>query len=95
MNKNLSFGAKPSRAGPVAAATDDFVSSFAHAGRAGGKAPLDKPGVPTSEEDIARVTVAIPASLHRRFKAQAAQDGHKIADLVRAWVEQYLTKAQM
>jgi hypothetical protein len=52
----------------------------------------DPPGPSEPTEKLARITVEIPALLHRRFKSQAASEGHKIADLVREWVEGYLAK---
>jgi predicted DNA binding CopG/RHH family protein len=61
--------------------TDAFVRSYS-----------DTPVAPEPPEKQARITVEIPASLHRRFKSQAASEGHKIADLVREWVEGYLAK---
>jgi hypothetical protein len=91
MSKKVSFGATPPASKAASNDTDGFVSSFAETSRAGAA----KAGVPAPDEKTARVTVEIPATLHRRFKAQAAQEGHKIADLVREWVEQYLIKAQM
>jgi hypothetical protein len=59
--------------------TDAFVRGYS-----------DKPVEPEPTEKQARITVEIPASLHRRFKSQAASEGHKIADLVRQWVEGYV-----
>jgi predicted DNA binding CopG/RHH family protein len=61
--------------------TDAFVRGYS-----------DTPVANGPPEKQARITVEIPASLHRRFKSQAASEGCKIADLVREWVEGYLAK---
>lgn len=34
-----------------------------------------------------RITVDLPESLHKRLKMQAANNGQRVADLVRGWVE--------
>ena len=34
-----------------------------------------------------RLTIDIPARLHRRLKMKAAEEDVKMADLVRAWIE--------
>ena len=83
MSKSIAFNAVP----PKSATADSFVQAYT--------APENPLAVVVQSEKMARVTVEIPTSSHRRFKAQAAGDGHKIADLVREWVEGYLTKAQM
>lgn len=36
---------------------------------------------------IKRLTVDIPEHLHRRLKVKAAQDGVRMVDLVRRWIE--------
>lgn len=44
--------------------------------------------VPDAEEPIKRLQVEIPASLHLRVKAGAAQRGHRtMSDMVRSWLE--------
>lgn len=67
MNKKVSFSTKPTS--KAAAATPDaWVSS--RAGEA-------------SSEAMKRLTIDIPASLHRSIKMQCAGRGTKIADEVR------------
>jgi hypothetical protein len=78
MTKSIAFAVSPPRA------ADAFVQGYA------ADAPATVPAAPP--EKIARVTVEIPASLHRAFKAKAASEGHKIANLVRGWVEGYANK---
>lgn len=40
------------------------------------------------EEKIVRITIDLPANLHRRLKIKAAEEGTKIAELVRGWVNE-------
>ncbi|MEM9670901.1 MAG: hypothetical protein AAF950_18515 [Pseudomonadota bacterium] len=47
-----------------------------------------KKRVPDVEEPLKRLQVEIPASLHARVKAGAAERGHRtMSDMVRAWLE--------
>jgi hypothetical protein len=65
--KKISIGTKPT-AKPAAAAADAWVES---------RIPADGP------EPMKRLTIDVPASLHRSIKAQCAMRGTKIADEVR------------
>ena len=47
-----------------------------------------KTRVADAEEPLKRLQVEIPASLHARVKAGAAERGHRtMSDMVRAWLE--------
>lgn len=65
--KKISIGAKPTGK-PAPAAADAWVES---------RAPGDDP------EPMKRLTIDVPASLHRAIKTQCAVRGTKIADEVR------------
>jgi hypothetical protein len=69
--KRISMGLKPGASRSV----DDWVGT---------------PSVEQSQEPpvpIKRLTVDIPEPLHRRLKVKAAQDGVRMVDLVRRWIE--------
>ena len=65
--KKVSIGAKPTSK-PAPAATDAWVES---------RVPAEGP------EPMKRLTIDVPASLHRAIKTQCAARGTKIADEVR------------
>ena len=65
--KKVSIGAKPTSK-PAPAAADAWVESRSNS---------DEP------EAMKRLTIDVPASLHRAIKAQCAMRGTKIADEVR------------
>ena len=65
--KKVSIGAKPSSK-PAPAAADAWVES---------RVPAEGP------EPMKRLTIDVPASLHRAIKTQCAARGTKIADEVR------------
>lgn len=67
MNKKVSIGVKPT-AKPAPVAADAWVES---------RAAADTP------EQMKRLTIDVPESLHRAIKAQCAMRGTKIADEVR------------
>ena len=69
MSKKVQFSAKPNRAPQPEAGADAWVGTRA---------------APAAEaEDMKRLAVDIPASLHRAIKAGCAARGTKIADEVR------------
>jgi hypothetical protein len=70
MSKKISIAPRPS-----AREADDWVSAPAK------KAAPVKNAVLT--EKMSRLTIDIPASLHRRLKAECATEGVKMADVVR------------
>lgn len=53
--------------------------------------PMQSSPTPLVEEVPAaimkRLTIDVPEELHRRLKVKAANDGVKMADLVRQWIE--------
>lgn len=65
--KKVSIGAKPTSK-PAPAAADAWVEN---------RAPAEGP------EPMKRLTIDVPASLHRAIKTQCAARGTKIADEVR------------
>lgn len=65
--KRVSIGAKPTNK-PASATADAWVES---------RAPAEGP------EPMKRLTIDVPASLHRAIKTQCAARGTKIADEVR------------
>ena len=67
MNKKVTIGAKPTSK-PAPAAADAWVES---------RVPAEGP------EPMKRLTIDVPASLHRAIKTQCAARGTKIADEVR------------
>ena len=68
MNKKISIGAKPTSSAPLPAAADSWVESRS---------------VTVPAEEMKRLTIDIPASLHRAIKSQTGARGTKIADEVR------------
>ena len=70
--KRVSLGLKPGSS----RSADEWVGAEPPRQEEGG----DKPS-------IKRLTVDIPESLHRRLKIKAAQDGVRMVDLVRSWIE--------
>jgi hypothetical protein len=74
MSKKVSFNAKPSNR-PVSAEADKWVEQRA------------TPAV--SVEPMKRLTIDVPESLHRRLKTSCANRGSKMADEVRALLEQH------
>ena len=68
MNKKITIGAKPTSTPASPMAADSWVESRAVAAPA---------------EEMKRLTIDIPASLHRAIKTQTAARGTKIADEVR------------
>jgi hypothetical protein len=49
---------------------------------------------PSSDEPMIRLTVDIPEGLHAKLKTACAQNRQKIADVVRAVLEEHLLKAE-
>lgn len=70
--KKVSIGAKPTNK-PAPAAADAWVES---------RAAVDEP------EQMKRLTIDVPVSLHRAIKSQCAMRGTKIADEVRELLTQ-------
>jgi len=84
MNKKVSIPKRPTAAAPPAASADAWVS----AGTA--EAGAVKPEAPTApEEPMKRLTIDIPERLHTRVKSQCAKRGSKMADEIRALLEQH------
>ena len=76
--KKVAIGGKPSRA-TEATAVDAWVA----------KAPATTAEAPaTPAEPMKRLTIDVPASLHSRIKVQCAQEGQKMADVIRALLEE-------
>lgn len=75
MSKKVSFAAKPSNP----ATSDDGDKWVEHR----------KISAPESSEPMKRLTIDVPSSLHRRLKITCAQRGHKMADEIRALLEQH------
>jgi hypothetical protein len=72
--KKVAIGEKPSRATETTA-VDAWVA----------KAPA---AAATPAEPMKRLTIDVPASLHSRIKVQCAQKGQKMADVIRALLEE-------
>jgi len=70
MTKRVSIGARPTTTKAAPAEADQWVENRA--------AVVPEADVPTK-----RLTIDIPADLHRRIKSQCALRGTKIADEVR------------
>ncbi len=68
MSKKVSIAPRPS-----ARQADEWVSAPAKAAATAGK----------GEGAMKRLTIDIPASLHRKVKAECAAEGLKMADVVR------------
>jgi hypothetical protein len=49
---------------------------------------------PSSDEPMIRLTVDIPESLHSKLKTACVQNRQKIADVVRAVLEEHLLKVE-
>ena len=76
--KKVAIGGKPSRATETTV-VDAWVA----------KAPataVEAPAAPA--EPMKRLTIDVPASLHSRIKVQCAQEGQKMADVIRALLEE-------
>lgn len=73
--KRVSIGLKP---GALRSA-DKWVGSPSPA-----EVPASAPEAPIV---IKRLTIDVPEELHRRLKVKAAQDGVRMVDLVRRWIE--------
>ena len=76
--KKVAIGGKPSRA-TEATAVDAWV---ANTPPAAAEAPE------ATAEPMKRLTIDVPASLHSRIKVQCAQEGQKMADVIRALLEE-------
>lgn len=72
MTKKVSIGARPTTVKPAPVEADQWVESRTPV------APEPEPNAPSK-----RLTIDIPADLHRRIKSQCALRGTKIADEVR------------
>lgn len=72
MTKKVSIGARPTTVKPATVEADQWVESRTPV------APEPEPNAPSK-----RLTIDIPADLHRRIKSQCALRGTKIADEVR------------
>lgn len=78
MSKSVSFGRPTPKKQPAA---DDWV-----AGGGGESAASAKPE-PAEVVPMKRLTLDIPADLHRRVKAGCANRGEKIVDVVRRFLD--------
>jgi len=75
MSKKVSFAAKPSNR----AISDEADKWVEHR-----EAPATESGEP-----MKRLTIDVPLALHRRLKTSCAQRGSKMADEIRALLEQH------
>ncbi len=80
--KTVAFGAKP-QSQQAAATADDWVS--------GQQPPVQQE---KKDEPMKRLTIDVPASLHRRIKVQCAARDTKIADEVRALLEAHFPEEE-
>jgi hypothetical protein len=80
MTKKVAFGTKPAPAAVPAISPDEWVESRAIE--------------PAGTERIKRLTIDIPAGLHVRIKAQCALRGTKMADEIRALLEEHFPAAE-
>lgn len=74
MSKRVSFAPKPPKT------ADDWVQ--------GSDIPQPKKAGGAAAEKMKRFTIDVPASLHARIKVACAQRGTKMADEIRAILEQ-------
>ena len=74
MSKKVSFAPKPTKT------ADDWVQ--------GSDIPQPKKAEDTAAEKMKRFTIDVPANLHARIKVACAQRGTKMADEIRALLEQ-------
>ena len=79
MSKKVSFAAKPSNR-PVSAEADKWVET------------RETPTAAEAER-MKRLTIDVPESLHRRLKISCATRGSKMADEIRALLEQHYQEA--
>jgi|GEM_PF-878516 hypothetical protein len=98
MPKSVPFGARPGAAAASAASRPDPDSWVRGGGGAAAAAPEPESALPAAaaaaaeaapeaSEPMKRLTIDVPASLHRRIKVACALNGVKIADEVRALLE--------
>lgn len=52
-----------------------------------GEGTITPPPAATAPRTIKRLTIDLPAPLHRRLKIKAATEGVQMVDLVRQWIE--------
>lgn len=76
--KKVAIAGKPNR-GAGAEALDAWVS---RSPAAAGEAPSQP------AEPMKRLTIDVPLSLHSRIKVQCAQEGKKMADVIRTLLEE-------
>ena len=88
--KQIKFGKRPGGATAAPEVADAWVSA------GGGESAEPKPVVatPAVEEPMKRLTIDIPESLHVRVKSQCAKRGAKMADEIRALLEQHFPEAE-
>lgn len=72
--KRVAIGLKPS----AQKRADEWVTESTK--------PSVEEGAPVA---LKRLTIDVPADLHRRLKVKAAAEGVKMADLVRHWIEEW------
>lgn len=78
MSKKITFGAKPPAGRAASLDPDEWVRT----GRA-------EPPPVEDAEPMKRLTIDVPMNLHTRIKVTCARRGVKIADEVRALLEQH------
>lgn len=78
MSKKLTMTHQP----PTAPATQKQVDDYVH----------DRT-LPEVKEPTKRLTMDIPESVHRKFKAKCSEEGLTIADKVREMVEAWVKKS--
>ena len=81
MTKTINFKKKISGQ-PAAAAGDDWVKSRG-----------TSPKVVSMDEPMKRFTIDVPLSLHTRVKMKCAEDGRKMADVLREILEREYPKS--
>ena len=52
-----------------------------------GAGTVTSPPAPEAPRTVKRLTIDLPAPLHRRLKIKAASEGVQMVDLVRQWIE--------
>jgi hypothetical protein len=80
MAKKISFGAKPVERSAIA---EQWVA---------GKEPTAEAAKPEMGEPMKRLTIDLPASLHKRVKSGCAQRGVKMADEIRRLLEAHFAE---
>jgi len=88
MRKKVTMGAKPQGTTPPAA-MDEWVSGGQTGVATAISPPQNEENAAESTEDMKRLTIDVPETLHRRIKRTCADRGLKMADQIRLLLEHH------